>query len=516
MNLSNPRESGVRTIAQRHLRLAPDVVLNNAHVMQLLLAALIWLGAIVRLPGLFDAGMHADEALFASYARAIAVWRDPLLVLPVVDKPPLLFYLQALFFPMMGSAESWVARLPNLMASLLAIPLSARLVWLLYRDRLATVIAALFMAFSPLAVQFSPSAFTDPLLSCLLLAALVAVAGAAGTGGHGAVAGGLLFGLGAATKHQAWLFLPLIVSLIWLRRWSSHQIARWAGGAALPLLALVAWDLARSGRLSLWSLQMQSYGGLRPAWSWELWPRLEAWAQQWELVWGSPILVFFLILGLPLFLALLISEQDWPTAYDQLFVIFAGALVLLLWVVAVPVWERYLLPQVPLVALLLGRFVSRALSFLAPDLPLTLRQLQAGALLLLFLLLAPVAYETGREIAAGSPGEGAAQVADRLRDEPDGVVLYDHWYSWQWRYYLFDSGVYVSWFPHPAALVEDLQAFGHLGPARYVVLPVGDQARPVLRAISGAGFSLQRIFEAEGVSLYRLSAEPQGGAAGSQ
>ncbi|MFW6182688.1 MAG: ArnT family glycosyltransferase [Chloroflexota bacterium] len=514
MNLSPPRESGVRTIAEGRLQRTPDMILNKTRILRLLLIALVWLGSLVRLPGLFGAGLHADEALFASWARAIAVWRDPLLQLPVVDKPPLLFYLQALFFPLIGTAEPWVARLPNLMASLLMIPLAARLVWLLYRDTLATAIAALFVALSPLAVQFSASAFTDPMLSCLLLASLVGVTGTKRRASRGALFGGMLFGLAAATKHQAWLFLPLVVGLIWLRRWSRRRVARWVAGATLPLLLLVAWDVARSGTLSLWSLQMESYGGLRPAWSWELWPRLEAWAQQWELVWGSPILVFFLILGLPLFLALLISEQNWATAYDQLFVIFAGGFVLLHWVIAVPVWERYLLPLVPLTALLMGRFISRALSFLAPELPLTLRQLQAGALLLLFLLLGPVIYETQWEMATASPPDGVPQVAERLRDEPYGVVLYDHWFSWHWRYYLFDSAVYVSWFPHPSALVDDLRVFGPEGPARYVVLPTDERARPVLRTVSEAGFSLQRVFEGEGATLYRLAAGAPNGPTG--
>ncbi|MFQ5421605.1 MAG: glycosyltransferase family 39 protein, partial [Anaerolineae bacterium] len=114
--------------------------------------ALFW-----RLPGLFANGFQADEALFASFARTIAVWRDPLLVLQPVDKPPLLFYAQAAFYPMFGPVQ-WAARLPDFIASILLIPLTARLVWRWYGDGLAAVMTAVLLAFSPLAIQFSPTA----------------------------------------------------------------------------------------------------------------------------------------------------------------------------------------------------------------------------------------------------------------------------------------------------------------------------------------------------------------------
>ncbi len=87
----------------------------------------------LRLPGLFANTFSADEALFATWARYIATWRDPLLLTQLVDKPPLAFYLQALFFPFFGPVE-WAARLPNFIAGLLLIPLTVRLYRRLYRS----------------------------------------------------------------------------------------------------------------------------------------------------------------------------------------------------------------------------------------------------------------------------------------------------------------------------------------------------------------------------------------------
>ncbi|MCI0398056.1 MAG: glycosyltransferase family 39 protein, partial [Chloroflexi bacterium] len=152
------------------------------------LGALVWAGAAVRWHGLFANSFHSDEALFATWARLIAVWRDPLLQGQVVDKPPLLFYLQALFYPLSGPVE-WAARWPNLIASVALISLTGRLAWQLYRDEVTAILAAALVAFSPLAIQFSATAFTDPLLTAFLVAALLAT-----TAGRSFLAG-LFFGL---------------------------------------------------------------------------------------------------------------------------------------------------------------------------------------------------------------------------------------------------------------------------------------------------------------------------------
>ncbi len=123
------------------------------------------------------------------------------------------------------------------------------------------------------------------------------------------------------------------------------------------------------------------------------------------------------------------------------------------WLFAVPVWDRYLLPILPLILLLVARLLAtavRALAFgaatIIPPYSRCLTVLLGG-----LLLLPAFAARHGRFPVGGQPtaDQGAWQVAERLRDAPYGTVLYDHWYSWQWRYHLFDTGVYVSWFPNP-------------------------------------------------------------------
>ena len=119
---------------------------------KLLLSGLVWVAAFIRFRGLFANRFHLDEALFSSWARLIAVWQDPLLVTQTIDKPPLIMYLQALFFPLVGPVE-WAARLPNFLASMLLVPLAALLAWRLYHEAGTAVLAALLIVLSPLSIH---------------------------------------------------------------------------------------------------------------------------------------------------------------------------------------------------------------------------------------------------------------------------------------------------------------------------------------------------------------------------
>jgi 4-amino-4-deoxy-L-arabinose transferase-like glycosyltransferase len=480
------------------------------------LVSLVLIAAGLRYQGLFGNTFHADEALFASWARLIAVWRDPLLQSQIVDKPPLLFYLQAFFYPLFGPVE-WAARMPDFVASLLLVPLTGLLAWQLYRDELSAILAAAFITFSPLAIQFSATAFTDPIMTVLLMAALYSAvcvrpfgpaSATSRPAGRLAMAfwSGLWFGLAAAAKYQAWLFLPLIIALGALMRWRRPEWVRWLAGL-LPVLAIVvAWELARGEGFTLFEEQLASFGGIRIAWSWELWPRLEAWGQLWGYAVSSPILGFGLLLAIPPFLALLIYDQDSQTAIDQILVLFLAGYILLHWLMAIPVWDRYLLPLMPIVGLILGRFVWRLYAFVRTILPpqvterfITQRTLWLAPFLLVALQATAVLDARAGRLPIGGntvADDGVSQIVTSLADAPYGTVLYDHWYSWQWRYQLFDQPVYVSWFPHPEALAADLAVFGHEEAPRYIALPHSAAAIPVRRAIEDAGFDLLSIHTA--------------------
>lgn len=471
------------------------------HRTQLWLLGLVAGASTLRFNALFANRFHADEALFASWARLIAVWRDPLLQTQPVDKPPLLFYLQALFYPLLGPFE-WSARLPNLAASLLLVPLVGALAWHLYHDEVTAVISAALVTLAPLAVQFSATAFLDPLLTTLLVAALLAaVVRRPGWAG-------IWLGLALATKYQAVLVVPLLAGVAALHGWQRRDVVGGLAGAAPVLLLLAAWELARSGQFDLFSAQMGNFGGVRPSSSWELWPRLVAWLGQWRLMFGTPLAALLLVtVGLTTFR----TRRNWSqaTVVDTLLFLFIFGYAALHWLLAIPVWDRYLLPLLPLVALLLARTASFLWSWLrARTGLLTARALATMGVAFLLLAQVPAAWaaRSGHFPLGSSPTAdgGAASIAQFLAEMPYGTVLYDHWYSWQWRYHLFDKRVYVSWFPHPAALAEDLTAFGGGADARYVALPDTAVSLPVRRAITAAGFQLRPVAQADTITLYRL------------
>lgn len=521
----------------------------------------VWLAAVLRFHGLFANRFHADEALFAGWARLIAVWRDPLLQTQAVDKPPLLFYLQALSYPLFGPVE-WAARLPNLVASLLLIPLTAVLAWRVSGRGTAAVVAALFLALTPLTIQFSATAFIDPLLTAfLLVACLLVVRPSAGSqSSTRPTMAGICFGLAVATKYQAWLFLPLIVALGWSGGWSRREWRRWLMGFAPIAFLLIAWTAARSTDVNLWSQQMTNFGGLRLAWSWELWPRLLAWARLWVLALGLPFVVTTSVVAAvgrmrlaesaatdgkrisgwlaehyPLLRSYSLPHRVENKTYESLrpsecwLWLFILAYSLLHWLLAVPVWDRYLLPLMPFVAVLVGNEVGRLRAAILLNrgtraVPRTswfadaLRENRRTkfALIMGFILLQlPVALAArqGHFPIGGQPtaDQGAAEIGQYLADAPYGTVLYDHWYSWHWRYHFFDRGVYVSWFPHPQALVDDLRVFGQQTAAgdaeRYVVLPAAAVAQPVIRAVEEAGFHLQPVYRAAKMILYQIDEE---------
>jgi hypothetical protein len=121
-----------------------------------------------------------------------------------------------------------------------------------------------------------------------------------------------------------------------------------------------------------------------------------------------------------------------------------------------------------------------------------------GVLALAALLLpAARAAAQSRYPIGGDHGayDGVDDTAAYLNTLPAGTVLYDHWLSWQWSFYLFDGPVYVAWFPTPDALARDLRTFGAASP-RYLVVPVWESDAELRAAAASAGFVFEPRFVA--------------------
>jgi 4-amino-4-deoxy-L-arabinose transferase-like glycosyltransferase len=458
------------------------------------LVGLLLVAWALRLPPLLRDPLHPDEALYGYWGLLIGRGRDPWLARVLVYKPPLLPYTVASSQILLGDTPV-ALRLPGLMAGVMTVALAGALAHALYRDRCAAVTAALGVALSPFAVALSGTAFPDPLMVALGMAACVAAAR-----GRSLVAG-LLIGLSFAAKQTGLVWLPLAVLLSISPRRSppsrGKPLLSILGGAALVLTVVFAWDAARvaQGADGFWQVGLVGYGGLRLVWPHELWQRLRDWSGLLRHLFASPAINVLLLVGMPLLLWTSLARRPGARSAlaDLLLVAFSLIYVIFHWLVAFPAWDRYLLPLVPILAVVLGRIVGMAVSGLR-FVKLNRRLAITGPLLAL-LLIGPALrasagrYPIGSERAAY---QGVDDVVSLFSALPEGSVVYHHWLGWHYRYALFEGPVYLAYWPDPAWLARDVQAFGDQEP-RYVAFPAWESAARVERALGDVGYVLEPV-----------------------
>ena len=484
-----------------------------------LTVAVVLAAAALRAAPLLANRFHPDEALYASFARRIAAGQDPLLAGVLVDKPPLPFYLSALSLLVAGPTELG-ARLPSYFASVVSVALAARLGRRLY-GRATGLLGAALLAVSPFAVLFAITAFIDPLLVAAGLWALDAAA--AGRWKLAGVALAVAFGV----KQTALLYAPLVLALaVWrLPAEASlgaalRALARAAGpmivGLALTTALVFAWDAARRPPIGFWQ---QGYSDNMPG-RWvranEVLPRARAWLDLLSYGTASAVLNALLVGGVPVLLL-------WPAPASRAALadrLLAGYLLLYLaayWLLAFNVWDRYLLPILPLALVLLARVLVAPVRWLVVRAaPLRRWALAGTAVALLAVTAGPAwaatqsAYPIGGDHGAYDGLDGAAAYLNAL---PEGTVLYDHWLSWEWGFYLYGGPVYVAWLPGPEAFAADLRAFGAQSP-RYLAVPSWEPEAEWRAAAVSAGFTLAPVYTAyrrDGavtIRVYRLEAQP--------
>ena len=305
--------------------------------------ALILLGAVIlrAIPWLTNYPLHRDEALYGYWAQLIASGRDPLLLSPWVDKPPLVLYLLAANIRAFGASEL-ALRLPGLIASLLLVLVTFGFARRAYGVRVALIAAGL-LTLSPFAILFAPTAFTDPWLALWLVAAAWAALA------RRPFLAGLLLGLAVASKQQGVLGVPLVFALLiackqqiansnWRMAESGEQSADQnpakrsairdilyaALGFALIFAPVTYWDSLRwVNRPSFWDRSVTTYGPLALAPLAE-WPQRAAdWATQIGHLFGLPVLSGLILLiaaavGVRAILALYtprrVRSKEHPTA----------------------------------------------------------------------------------------------------------------------------------------------------------------------------------------------------------
>jgi len=522
------------------------------------LVALLVLAWALRLPPMLDNRFHADEALYGYWGLLIGQGRDPWLATVPVYKPPVLPYLVAGAQALFGNSE-FAVRLPGLTAGLLTIPLAAMLSRALYGERWAAIGAATGLALSPFAILFSATAFADlPMVALGLGGCVAAARGRPGWAG-------VLAGLACATKQSGvvWLLLVALVQIAncrsqiadrrlqiaspqirksanhhspfairhspfvhsSIRRFVYSQIrhspfaVRFVVGFLLVAGLVFAWDAVRvaQGAESFWRMGVTGYGGLRLIWPQELWTRLRGWIGLARYFFVSPVVNGALPVGLSLLVWNATSRhRHTRVAFVDLSLIsFSLIYFLLHWLWAFPVWDRYLLPLVPVLAILLGRILSLLASHLAnrqigksanrQTAHSSIRrfvnsQIRHSPFVIvhcsLFILLLLPAWNAvhSRYPVGGDHGayDGIDGVVAFLRTLPEGTVVYQHWLGWHYNDYLFDAPVYLAYWPTPAWLAQDVRAFG-TRESRYIVFPSWESSARVGQALAGVGYELASV-----------------------
>ena len=476
------------------------------------LVGLLLLSWALRLPPLLRSPLHTDEALYGYWGLLISQGRDVWLKDVPVYKPPLLPYVVAGSQLLFGDSPMAV-RLPGLAAGLLTVPLAGALALALYEDRWTAAMAATGVALSPFTVAFSGTAFPDPLMVALGLAACVAAAGDRPRWA------GLLAGLSFAAKQTGLVWLPLLI-VVRIARFGFQDAGRKSPFSLLGHWVLVValafgWDAVRvlQGATSFWQMGVVGYGGLRLIWPQELWTRLQDWFGLMRYLFASPMVNGFLLLGVPVLVSIgtLRHPRERFFFADILLAFFVLSYLLFHWLVALPVWDRYLLPIVPVLAVLLGRVGRRAASWLS-FLRVPWRMGVVGVLLVILLSVPALQastsrYPIGQERAAY---EGIEKVASFLSRLPEGSVVYHHWLGWQYHYTLWDAPVYLAYWPTPAWLVRDVEVFGDREP-RYIVFPEWESSARIEHNLDAIGYGLYPVLTAarsngeRSFTIYRLA-----------
>lgn len=473
---------------------------------------------------------HPDEAIYsywALYGRHV----DPLFLHVWPDKPPILIWLLGWLFELAG-ATPVMARLPNLIFSTLTVVITGALAQQWWGVR-AGLLAALLMALNPFAISFAATAFTDPLM---VMAGLLALYTAVRRRWFWS---GLWLGVAIMTKQQGLLFAPLVLGVaIGEERGARHGAAvilHWLVGLLLVVAPVVYWDSLRwAVAPSPWDLGARNAAGftLAPPEQWL--PRLWAWLELAHYLLGAVWVWLLLLTAVIVSFCLCNSvslrrNHSLPTASPlppaallpaALLSVWAAGFLTLHVVTAVQVWDRYLLPLAPVVALLgaLGaeKVLRRGEWRVARGEGRRVRALEmqsVGALLLgMWLLLltgSAIDAAQGRLPIGGDRGAytGVEQVADWLTAQTDALpVVYHRTLGWHFAFLLFtpmqEGSIDVRWVPSAVQLADNAIKTPHR--PRYLVETDWSPERNLSLQLAVRGLSAQQRLRAGRFTVYEI------------
>lgn len=474
------------TQRRREVHFATWLVRSGAMVQRLamkerlLLIGVLWVGLALRLPLLDRFPFHQDEAIYGYWAR-YARHVDPFFLHVWPDKPPLYLWLLSGTFELLGTTPA-AARLLNIAISTLTIAAVAALARTWWGAR-AGVLAGLLLALNPFAISFAPTAFTDPLL---VLAGMLALLNAVHRRFFWM---GVWLGVAIMTKQQGVFFIPLALGFaLYVQRSHGRLLHRaTAGGVGFLLVVapVVWWDSLRwAVAPSPWDLGARNAGGLTLAAPGQWFARTPAWLELGGYLLGSGWL-WWLSLVLLTFGAFRRRQlHRAPDAAPALGLALWGAAFLALHIVTtVQIWDRYLLPLAPIVALLLTFALEATLNagvVWKPHIAITPKIAGWTPHLLTMLLMAPLLWPAvqaaqGRLPIGGDHGAytGLETVAAWLNDHADArPIVYQRNLGWHFQFYLFDTvqagQADLRWYPSTVYLADNAAKTPHR--PRYLVV----------------------------------------------
>ena len=491
-------------------------------------------GFALRLHLLAAYPFREDEAMYSVWA--LHLWRvDPWALTLWPDKPPLFLWLLGGTFQLFGPSEAG-ARLLNIAADTLTIGVvvaAGRVLW----NRRASLFAGLAYTLSPFALSFAPTAYTDPTLVLWGVLALYASLT------RRAFWAGLFLAAAIATKQQGMLYAPLIVGMLFLttkrqrhkeeeegkrQKGKAKGLARQSAqsqfairnsqfvifllGFALFSLPVLLWDASRwAVAPSPWDLSVRNYAplALLPPENWL--PRLAQWgAVAWNLA-GSWWVVGYWILGIGYWV--LVSRPQLAIRHSPFAILFLWSIgfFALHITTSIQIWDRYLLPLAPMLALLVGWIATR--QWESTDRPNWL-----AGLVLPFLLLPPALTAANGGLPVGADHGDYAGLNESIAwlhvNAPADAIVYHRDVSWQLRFAFFaatpdqpDASQFeLRWFPNAVYLADNAAKTPEH--RKFLIEPTWAAVDSPAQRLSQRAIGWQVRQRAANFTLYELTSPP--------
>ncbi len=322
------------------------------------------LGVVIAYRFFDRSALHSDEYL-TLYRSLLISQGDLFLESDPSQKPPLLYLVTGGLFSIFGNHRE-ISLLIGFVSSILLIPATGALAFVLTRSVVAGLVAALCVALSPFQIAFSATAFLDPPMILLGILGLIAAAS-----GHGLRAG-ILLGASLAVKQQAIFFVLLAPFLLSGARGEQRQTRRhlisFISVITIAIALMLLWSLAStrgalpsfvSGQIHSESNQIDGAIVINPFTEGLglYWLRLSDWGRFLALFFGPLSLI---VIPLCLVAHGFFVKLDARSRSLQFIAAWCVLILLIHTALRFRIVDRYMLVLVPIFSCLIGAMLGKA------------------------------------------------------------------------------------------------------------------------------------------------------------